>query len=539
MLIASAETREAGAGAAEISAPASTAAAQTQRTTAVEVTAHHDANLPIDDPSRLTRGLVTGEANVAFLRSTNAQGPVAPQVTPAQAPGPSKAHGLQAGELESAKKLRAAHERKDAKNNLHAVMQPQTTAQPPLLAVVAVPVPSQPAQTRTSSSSGAGPIAESAAHSSQQTLHEFAPETKPFALLGARSAPVPPVGTSAPPLAKHVFEPAVDQAVQFQSIGPDAQSSDTRTESISKTAIQPGTPQGAQHAMNHSPLPAAGVAAQSVERETTANPAASDISLSIPHSVGADSAAPSGSDEKTAPAGKSTTAKSTEFDLRPNTLRAHPVHSAQPVPTQSVGAVQLQTAAMAARDASATNAAGVARSSSESSAGSPSAAVEAPAVRETFASLDAAVSTSAPTWIHASPHQAEAGFKDPALGWVAVRAQTDANGIHATLVPGSADAALSLSTHLAGLHAHLAEHQTPVATLTLAAQDSHWAGSGMGQSAGQNAGQGEHSGQQADVRSSASATAPAVRSHSAMTADRNDAGSAEMTPGGAYISVMA
>ncbi len=531
MLIASADTREAGAGAAEIPASASTATAQMQRMTTVEATAHHHNNQPISVSSQQTQIRVAEGTNIALLHRADAQQPVPASRSSAQIPGPPEANAFQAGNLETAKEMRTAHRHKDAKSNPRTAMHVPATLQPSVLAAIPVPTPAQPLQAHTSSWRGAEPVAGPAAHSSHRTLHILPVGAEAVVLADAGNVPAAVAKPSAPSLAKSVSVPAFDQAVRSRLISSDMQSSDARTEPPAETGMQLATRDGARLSVHHFPQPAV--------REAAANLAASDISLSIPRSSAADSAVPAGADEKAASAGNSAAAKSTEFNLRPNTSHAHAAQSAHPAGSEPIGIAPMQATAMAAHDPSATNTAGMVKGGSESSTGATAATAEASAVRETFASLDAAVSTSAPTWIHASPHQAEAGFKDPALGWVAVRAQTDTNGIHATLVPGSADAALSLSTHLAGLHAHLAEHQTPVATLTLAAQDSHWAGSGMSQSGGQNAGQGEHSEQQADVRSSASAIAPSVISHSAMTTDRNDTGSAEMMPGGAYISVMA
>jgi len=87
----------------------------------------------------------------------------------------------------------------------------------------------------------------------------------------------------------------------------------------------------------------------------------------------------------------------------------------------------------------------------------------------TFAALDAEPAAGAPGWIHAGAHQAEAGFEDPALGWVGVRADLGAGGVHAAIVPGSAAAAQALGGHLAGLGAHLAAERIPVQSLSMAA----------------------------------------------------------------------
>lgn len=91
-----------------------------------------------------------------------------------------------------------------------------------------------------------------------------------------------------------------------------------------------------------------------------------------------------------------------------------------------------------------------------------------PGSRETFAALDAGPAAGTPNWIHAGTQQAEAGFQDPALGWVGVRADLGAGGIHATIVPGSVEAAQLLGGHLAGLDAHLAAEHIPVDSLRMA-----------------------------------------------------------------------
>jgi hypothetical protein len=115
---------------------------------------------------------------------------------------------------------------------------------------------------------------------------------------------------------------------------------------------------------------------------------------------------------------------------------------------------------------------------------------------ETFAAMDSSAAPGRPAWIHAGAQQAEAGFQDPALGWVGVRADASGSGIHAQLVAGSTDAAQTLSGHMAGLNAFLAEHHTPVETLTLSttsggteSASDRGAGGGMQQGTGEQAGQ--------------------------------------------------
>ncbi len=119
-------------------------------------------------------------------------------------------------------------------------------------------------------------------------------------------------------------------------------------------------------------------------------------------------------------------------------------------------------------------------------------------LEETFTALEPGSrnETGAFNWTRTGHVQAEAGYRDPTLGWIGVRAEASGGVVHATLVPQSSDAAQALSGHIAGLHSYLADNRTPVETLTLASfggnaqqfagQDS---GQGMHHGAGQNAGQ--------------------------------------------------
>lgn len=104
--------------------------------------------------------------------------------------------------------------------------------------------------------------------------------------------------------------------------------------------------------------------------------------------------------------------------------------------------------------------------------------------------LDAEPAGAAPTWVHAGAQHAEAGFEDPSLGWVGVRADLGAGSVHASLVPGSADAAAALGTHLAGLNAYLAEHHNEISTVTLASPESRSLQGGTGEEAGRESHQG-------------------------------------------------
>ncbi len=122
-------------------------------------------------------------------------------------------------------------------------------------------------------------------------------------------------------------------------------------------------------------------------------------------------------------------------------------------------------------------------------AGASAGAQGGTAAGETFAAMDAGTEVGTPGWIHAGGQTAEAGFEDPALGWVGVRADLSGGNVHAALMSGSAEAAATLSGHLAGLNSYLAEQHMPVASLTMAAASGGGAETGAGQSMQQGTGQ--------------------------------------------------
>lgn len=95
-----------------------------------------------------------------------------------------------------------------------------------------------------------------------------------------------------------------------------------------------------------------------------------------------------------------------------------------------------------------------------------------PAHFDTFAALDETPPVPPATWIHAGANRAEAGYLDPALGWVAVRAEAPGNLLHASIMPSTPEAAQVLGTHLAGLNTYLAEHRGAAAQLTIASPES-------------------------------------------------------------------
>ena len=95
---------------------------------------------------------------------------------------------------------------------------------------------------------------------------------------------------------------------------------------------------------------------------------------------------------------------------------------------------------------------------------------------ETFATIDAQERGPTSQWTFSGSHRAEAGFQDPSLGWISVRAQADAGGIHAVVVPESDGAAQVLGTHLAGLNAHMTPHYEHLNPVTLASPGSTLSG---------------------------------------------------------------
>jgi hypothetical protein len=165
---------------------------------------------------------------------------------------------------------------------------------------------------------------------------------------------------------------------------------------------------------------------------------------------------------------------------------------------------------------------------------------------ETFAAMDAQANGLEATWVHAGPHQAEAGFQDPALGWVAVRAEMGAGGgVHAAIVPGTADAAQTLGGHMAGLSAHLAEQRVGVSSVSMNSPGvaPELAGGGAGQNGGQyGAGSGQNQGQQHPAGPGAVYAMPSVASASGAreTARLDGTQPAAATSGmrGRHISVV-
>jgi len=181
----------------------------------------------------------------------------------------------------------------------------------------------------------------------------------------------------------------------------------------------------------------------------------------------------------------------------------------------------------------------------------PRGASGAPGAHDSFAALDAEAGAGGPSWIHAGAHRAEAGFQDPALGWVGVRADASGGSIHASLVPASADAAVALGGQMAGLSAHLAERHTQVETLTVARPEGQGREAGMtqsgnegthqgsGQGSGQGYGDGSGPGRQVVERAEAVLERAVQTGDSRLNSMARDVSYAGAPLGGTHISVMA
>jgi hypothetical protein len=190
-------------------------------------------------------------------------------------------------------------------------------------------------------------------------------------------------------------------------------------------------------------------------------------------------------------------------------------------------------------------------------------------VHDTFAALDSGAMKEMATWTSGATQHAEAGFQDPELGWVSVRASASGGAVHATVVPGSEAASQALSGHMEGLNEYMAAHHSQVESVTMAAPSvaaassafaagQHPGQSGssadfsrqsapqslLNQNTGQGAGQGGgQNGQTSSGQSTTQQQTPAlpVRAASGYTAD---SGSTAVTvtanaTAGVHISVMA
>jgi hypothetical protein len=179
------------------------------------------------------------------------------------------------------------------------------------------------------------------------------------------------------------------------------------------------------------------------------------------------------------------------------------------------------------------------------SSSSPTATVDASSQGSTFAALDSAAPTVSSHWTSAGPQRAEAGYQDPSLGWVGVRAESAHGQVHATVMPGSTDAAQVLGGHMAGLHAYLAGEHSSVQTVTLATPEgreasfantsNHDMNQNMSQNSGQNSGFQPPATSMPDLSGGIVSTSPV----SAASAANSTQTATPAEGSGAYISVMA
>jgi hypothetical protein len=159
---------------------------------------------------------------------------------------------------------------------------------------------------------------------------------------------------------------------------------------------------------------------------------------------------------------------------------------------------------------------------------------------DVFHSIDHAADLPSGAWIHADTRRAEAGYLDPSLGWISVRAEAVEGGLHATLVPTSDATAQFLGSHMSGLHVFLSECQMQHATVVLAGSDQR--SNGFTASAdSQGTGQGSPGGDRGTNQSPTPGAAVLDLGIAAKLEGINTSGLAQPHPllAGEHISVMA
>ena len=190
------------------------------------------------------------------------------------------------------------------------------------------------------------------------------------------------------------------------------------------------------------------------------------------------------------------------------------------------------------------------QNSTQNSAGGSNGSAPS-AAREAFTEIDNGAGPDVRNWTHIGSHRAEAGIEDPALGWIGVRADGSAGQVHATLMPGSADAAQALGGHMAGLSAYLTNIHTPVQSLRIvvpegqepASNTSSDQGQGTSQrsdqGASQNPGQDNPSDSSSNFNPTTSERPAAVRIEAQVFAGTTNQLASSTEFSGAHISVMA
>jgi hypothetical protein len=158
---------------------------------------------------------------------------------------------------------------------------------------------------------------------------------------------------------------------------------------------------------------------------------------------------------------------------------------------------------------------------------------------DTFAVLDEARSPVSASWIHAGAHHAEAGYLDPALGWIGVRADSVGGGVHAAVVPGSPEAAQALNGHIGGLNAYLAGRHEHPTTVTM---DTPQSGQGNESNFGQGGSHGQAEQQNAEQeRATLTNESMQLTASTTHAMREREVASPRMAPSasGAHISVLA
>lgn len=331
---------------------------------------------------------------------------------------------------------------------------------------------------------------------------------------------------------------------QRQAVEPDQNSPQTLVTSQDATPAQASSQSQVQKSVqSDKALPV-----QSANRVVSVDAASTTSTDEALQPVAISAAVQSGQSTETFPImDKSSSASSAKLSISNTahiTRRSGNADSVQMASSQGQSSSTVADASAVARDVA--DAQKVVGTSSEF-AGASTASPSGSSSSETFAALDAGSSTGTPAWIHAGAHQAEAGFHDPTLGWVGIRANTSGGGVHAQLMTDSTDAVQALSSQLTGLSTYLAEHRTPVETLTLTASDGGSAGWGSDQSAGQ--GMQQNTGQQAGQETAQGANVDSqirpYQGSSVMTEASSqiqtgfDGNTQVALPGGSRISVMA
>jgi hypothetical protein len=225
-------------------------------------------------------------------------------------------------------------------------------------------------------------------------------------------------------------------------------------------------------------------------------------SISAPQGAVRDEAAPTSTERG---AGKTTDRRSAE--VRAVTATEQPVASHAPI--AAAGTPTFHAADMRAANATAGSHDAVGGGLRGMDAAGRSATGSDP-----FAALDGDGTAPPTTWIHAGAHRAEAGYLDPALGWVSVRADAAGSTTHASIVPATAEAAQVLGAHVSGLSAYMAEHHGAATTVHMTTPD----GAQLGDGWNQGRGMGQQGGQEPGARQDAEAAAGSGTVQSAVPA---------------------